>query len=187
MFRLRGNPVCSNGNLDNFCGTESDDESDSQISTNSTANCGDQTCPPPFEPISAACFCAAPLIVDIRLKSPGFTDFLPYKSTFEQFLTSGIKLDLDQLDITSFVWEKGPRLSLSMKLFPVYVDNANNSHTFNRTEVKRINNMFASWKIPDSGLFGPYELIDFNLLDLYKDGMSQKPCFFSRCEIVCRF
>ncbi|KAB2616706.1 LRR receptor-like serine/threonine-protein kinase [Pyrus ussuriensis x Pyrus communis] len=166
---LRGNPVCLNGNLDNFCGTESDDESDSQILTNSTANCVNQACPPPFEYIPVACFCAAPLIVDIRLKSPAFTDFRPYESTFEQYLTSGIKLDLDQLDITSFVWENGPRLRISLKLFPVYVDNANNSHTFNRTELKRIMNMFASWDIPDSGLFGPYELLNFILLDPYKD------------------
>ncbi|KAM2613972.1 hypothetical protein TB2_028642 [Malus domestica] len=166
---LRGNPVCSNGNLVNFCGTESDDENDSHISTNSTANCPNQACPPAFEYIPVACFCAAPLIVDIRLKSPGFTDFRPYESTFEQYLTSGIKLDLDQLVITSFVWENGPRLRLSLKLFPVYVDNANNSHTFNRTEVKRIMNMFSSWAIPDSGLFGPYELLDFILLDPYKD------------------
>ncbi|KAM1697768.1 hypothetical protein ACFX2K_029317 [Malus domestica] len=165
---LRGNPVCLNGNLDNFCGTESDDESDSQSSTNSTANCPNQACPPAFEYIPVACFCAAPLVVDIRLKSPGVTDFRPYESTYEQYLTSGIKLDLDQLDITSFVWENGPRLRISLKLFPVYVDNANNSHTFNRTEVKRIMNMFASWAIPGSDLFGPYELLDFILLDPYK-------------------
>ncbi|TQD80824.1 hypothetical protein C1H46_033659 [Malus baccata] len=166
---LRGNPVCSNGNLVNFCGTESDDENDSHISTNSTANCPNQACPPAYEYIPVACFCAAPLIVDIRLKSPAFTDFRPYESTFEQYLTSGIKLDLDQLVITSFVWENGPRLRISLKLFPVYVDNANNSHTFNRTEVKRIMNMFASWAIPDSGLFGPYELLNFILLDPYKN------------------
>ncbi|CAN6696381.1 unnamed protein product [Malus baccata var. baccata] len=166
---LRGNPVCSNGNLVNFCGTESDDENDSHISTNFTANCPNQACPPAFEYIPVACFCAAPLIVDIRLKSPGFTDFRPYESTYEQYLTSGIKLDLDQLDITSFVWENGPRLRISLKLFPVYVDNANNSHTFNRTEVKRIMNMFASWAIPRNDLFGPYELLDFILLDPYKD------------------
>ncbi|XP_048425306.1 probable LRR receptor-like serine/threonine-protein kinase At1g06840 [Pyrus x bretschneideri] len=165
---LRGNPLCSNGNLDNFCGTEGDDESDSQIST-STVNCVIQVCPPPFEYIPVACFCAAPLIIDIRLKSPAFTDFSPYKSTFEQHLTSGIKLDLDQLDITSFLWEKGPRLIISLKLFPLYVDNANNSSTFNRTELKRIMSVFATWKIPDSDLFGPYELLDFILLDPYKD------------------
>ncbi|TQD75193.1 hypothetical protein C1H46_039268 [Malus baccata] len=168
-YMLRGNPVCSNGNLVNFCGTESDDENDSHISTNSTANCPNQACPPAYEYIPVACFCAAPLIVDIRLKSPGFTDFRPYESTFEQYLTSGIKLDLDQLVITSFVWENGPRLRISLKLFPVYVDNANNSHTFNRTEVKRIMNMFASWAIPRNDLFGPYELLDFILLDPYKD------------------
>ncbi|KAM1226460.1 hypothetical protein ACFX13_005921 [Malus domestica] len=166
---LRGNPLCSNSSLDNFCGTESGDKNDSQISINSTANCPSQACPPPFEYIPEACFCGAPLLVEYRLKSPGFTDFRPYKSTFEGYLTSGLDLDLDQLDITSFVWEKGPRLRISLKLFPVYVDKANNSHIFNTSEVKRVMTKFTSWKIPDSDVFGPYELLGFILLEPYKD------------------
>lgn len=139
-----------------------------------------QACPPPYEYLPVVCFCAVPLPVEYRLKSPGFSDFRPYKSTFEKYITSGLDLSLDQLDLTSFVWEKGPRLRMHLKLFPVYVNNIS-SHTFNKSEVQRIMGMFTSWKIPDSDVFGPYELIDFILLDPYKNGLSQKPyylCFF---------
>lgn len=174
MFRLQGNPVCSNVNLDNFCGSEIDDENDSESSTNSTASCPSQACPPPYEYLPVVCFCAAPLPIEYRLKSPGFSDFRPYKSTFEEYLTSGLNLSLNQLDITSFVWEEGPRLKISLKLFPVYdAANANISHTFNMSEVKRIIGKFTSWKIPDMDLFGPYELLHITLLDPYKNGTFQ--------------
>ncbi|KAM5582929.1 putative LRR receptor-like serine/threonine-protein kinase [Rosa sericea] len=166
---LQGNPVCSNANLDNLCGSENDDEDDSESSTNSTASCPSQACPPPFEYLPVVCFCAVPLLIDYRLKSPGFSDFRPYKSTYEEYLTSGLVLDLDQLDIASFVWQKGPRLRISLKLFPLYVaDNTNISRTFNSSEVKRILGMFTGWNIPDSEVFGPYELLGINLLDPYK-------------------
>ncbi|PQQ02333.1 putative LRR receptor-like serine/threonine-protein kinase [Prunus yedoensis var. nudiflora] len=94
--------------------------------------------------------------------------FRPYKSTFEEYLTTGLNLSLDQLDITSFDWEKGPRLRMYLKLFPVHVKD-NSSHTFNESEVQRIMGMFTSWNIPDSTVFGPYELINFILLDPYKN------------------
>lgn len=182
LLRLHGNPVCSNANLDNLCGSEIDDEDDSESSTNSTASCPSQACPPPFEYLPAFCFCAVPLLIEYRLKSPGFTDFRPYRSTFEEYLTSGLKLDLDQLDIPSFVWEKGPRLRISLKLFPAYVaNNVTISHEFNKSEVQRILHKFTSWNINDSELFGPYELIWITLLDPYKDGTSQKSHF------ICSF
>ncbi|CAB4312324.1 unnamed protein product [Prunus armeniaca] len=165
---LRGNPLCSSANLNKFCGSESEDKNSSQGSTNSTASCMSQACPPPYEYLPVVCFCAVPLPVEYRLKSPGFSDFRPYKSTFEEYLTSGLDLSLDQLDLTSFVWEKGPRLRMNLKLFPVYVNNSS-SHTFNKSEVQRIMAKFTSWKIPDSDVFGPYELIDFILLDPYKN------------------
>lgn len=61
---------------------------------------------------------------------------------------------------------------MQLKLFPVYVGNSS-SHKFNRSELLRIRSMFTGWKIPDSDLFGPYELLNFTLLDPYKDGKSQ--------------
>jgi hypothetical protein len=153
------------------------DKNNSQSSTN-TSVCPAQQCAPPYEylysPTSpVACFCAAPLFVGYRLKSPGFIDFRPYISTFEEHMTSALHLFLYQLDIDSFEWEVGPRLRMNLKLFPVYAENSNN--IFNMSEVHRIFGIFTSWQFPDDDLFGPYELISFPLLGFYKDGLSRNP------------
>lgn len=114
------------------------------------------------------CFCSAPLLVIYRLKSPGFTYFAPYISSFQEYMTSGLNLYRYQLQIDSFSWQKGPRLRMYLKIFPV---DENNSHLFNNTEVRRIRSKFTGWTIPDSDVFGPYELLKFTLLDPYKDGI----------------
>jgi hypothetical protein len=56
-----------------------------------------------------------------------------------------------------------------LKFFPVFGSNANNSFIFNRSEVRRIRGMFTGWNIRDEDLFGPYELMNFTLLDVYRD------------------
>ncbi|KAI5568115.1 hypothetical protein POPTR_013G159500v4 [Populus trichocarpa] len=165
---LQGNPACLNFNIVRFCGSQNGDVNN-QSSTESNVTCPAQSCPPPNEyfrtsPIS--CFCAAPLIIGYRLKSPGFTNFIPYRVAFEDHLTSGLELHLYQLDLSSTIWEEGPRLKMQLKLFPVYV-NENSSHTFNDSEVRRIITLFRGWNIPGSRLFGPYELLYINLLDPY--------------------
>jgi hypothetical protein len=178
-FRLQGNPLCSNEsntNLDQFCGFEREDGNNSQSSTNTTSNCPYQGCPPPYEYIPTSCFCAAPLLVGYRLKSPGFIDFRPYRNGFEQFLTSTLELFLYQLHIDSFAWEQGPRLRMYLKIFPAYDDDNNkNSHIFNGSEVRRIMSTFISWEIHDPDEIGPYEVLNFTLLNVYNDGLSQNP------------
>lgn len=104
------------------------------------------------------------------MKSPGFSDFIPYVSEFQEYLTSGLSLDQHQLLIDSFQWQKGPRLRMYLKFFPLYGSNDNNSFIFNRSEVRRIRAMFTGWNIRDEDLFGPYELMDFTLSDVYRDG-----------------
>ncbi|XP_050218131.1 probable LRR receptor-like serine/threonine-protein kinase At1g06840 isoform X2 [Mercurialis annua] len=165
---LGGNPACSNANLLDFCRPRIEDLHNPSL-TNTSSACPIQACPSPFvysptSPIS--CFCAAPLIVGYRLKSPGFSDFNPYKEWFKGYLTSGLKLDLYQLHLETFQWEEGPRLKMHLLLFPVY---ENNTHIFNTTEVLRIMGKFTGWKIPDSDIFGPYELLYFTLLDPYRN------------------
>lgn len=172
---LRGNPVCDSDNtsLVQFCRPENEDENNGTVLTNSTTNCPTASCPYPYEISESSpvnCFCAIPLIVDYRLKSPGFSDFVPYKSEFERYLSSGLVLHQYQLEIVTFAWEKGPRLGMNLKLFPVYVENS--THTFNTSEVRRITNLFTGWNIPDSELFGPYELIKFTLLGPYANVFS---------------
>ncbi|KAJ4719276.1 Leucine-rich repeat protein kinase family protein [Melia azedarach] len=168
--RLGGNPLCRNTNLVQFCGSQNESDNDIPTPTNTTINC--PKCPtdyeyPPSSPVP--CFCAAPLLVEYRLKSPGISYFLPYKDMFEEYITSGLKLHLYQLDLASFQWQKGPRLKMDLKFFPVYLNNTDNPNVFNASEVRRIRSMFTGWNIPDSDIFGPYELLHFTLLDPYKD------------------
>uniref|UniRef100_A0A2P2M570 non-specific serine/threonine protein kinase n=1 Tax=Rhizophora mucronata TaxID=61149 RepID=A0A2P2M570_RHIMU len=172
---LKGNPACSNSTLVQFCGNKTDIMSN-QTSVDSNGACPEQSCPRPYEysPSSTIrCFCAVPLIIGYRLKSPGISDFIPYRYMFENYLTSGLKLNFDQLDIERFTWEKGPRLGMVLKFFPVY-RGSNSSHLFDGSEVRRIISMFTGWGMNDSDIFGPYELIYFTLLEPYKDGLSLK-------------
>lgn len=145
--------------------------------TNSTPECPIQSCPFNYEyskKLPKECFCAAPLFVEYRLKSPGFSDFRPYVIDFDKYLSSGLKLNQYQLQIETFSWEKGPRVKMFLKLFPVYIVNDTRSSTFNTSEVQRIMNMFTGWNIPDSEVFGPYELLNFPLLGPYANGLLQK-------------
>ncbi|XP_022158428.1 probable LRR receptor-like serine/threonine-protein kinase At1g06840 [Momordica charantia] len=168
---LQGNPACSNNSLGEFCGSESEDIID--IPTNNTLGCSGPICPPSYECYSAKCpsfcICSAPLLIGYRLKSPGFSRFSPYQHMFEEYLTNGLKLHLEQLDIGSPVWEKGPRLRMNLKIFPLFVADSNSSHMFNDSEVRRIVAKFTNWKIQDSDIFGPYELLSLTISDIYKN------------------
>ncbi|CDP04034.1 unnamed protein product [Coffea canephora] len=168
--RLQGNPLCSNSNLVQFCGSQSQVVARILISSNAT-QCPPQACPSGYEYVPPSfpvpCFCAAPLLVGYRLKSPGFFDFRPYFDQFVWYLSSGLGLYPYQLDADSYAWEPGPRLGMYLRIFPVYIDNTS-SHMFNNSEVFRIRSMFTGWKIGDSSVFGPYELLNFTLLDPYQ-------------------
>jgi hypothetical protein len=100
----------------------------------------------------------APLIIDYRLRSPGFSYFLPYSKAFEEYLTSHLKLQANQISYT-FEWQVGPRVFMILKIFPEYADK-NSSLTFNSSEIQRIINMFTGWTIPNHDLFGPYDPMD---------------------------
>ncbi|KVH94127.1 Concanavalin A-like lectin/glucanase, subgroup [Cynara cardunculus var. scolymus] len=169
-LRLQGNPACSNGSMEDFCGSSSALVSHLQSTpSNSTDNCEPQSCPTFYEYAPGSpvrCFCAAPLLIGYRLKSPGFSDFAAYFYPFEVYLTSGLEIKRFQLDLT-YEWEKGPRLRMSLKIFPEFT--GNNSNTFNSSEVLRIRDLFTQWEIPDNSIFGPYELLNFTLLDPYRD------------------
>ncbi|KAM4083639.1 hypothetical protein ACJW30_08G074000 [Castanea mollissima] len=176
---LQENPLCLNSNLAQFCGPEIEEDNNSQSSTNTTSVCPApaQACPSSHEysPTSpVVCFCALPLFVGYRLKSPAFSDFRPYRNDFEEFLTSRLELSLYQLYIDSFTWEVGPRLGMQLKFFPVS-DSENNAHTFNKSEVQRIFDVFTSWKIQNSDRFGPAELISFPILGFYKYDDANSP------------
>ncbi|KAK7844704.1 putative lrr receptor-like serine/threonine-protein kinase [Quercus suber] len=127
---LQGNPLCSDSKLAQFCVSQPKDKNNSQSSTNNASVCPAQACLPPYEysPTSPVdCFCASPLFVEYRLKSPGFSNFRWYRHTFEKVLTSTLNLFHYQLYIDSFVWEEGPGLGMQLKFFPVY-DAENSTH-----------------------------------------------------------
>ncbi|XVE80711.1 hypothetical protein DITRI_Ditri15bG0002600 [Diplodiscus trichospermus] len=160
--RLEGNPVCTLANQLNiapFCGnTSGDDDFVSGNSSNSNESCKSQWCPlsDGYEFVPGTdCICAAPLGVELLLRSPSFIDFRPYSYSYRVFLTSGIGLDLHQLIIQSFIWITGHRLQLYLKFFPQYV---NNNTRFSDSEVNRIIGMIATFSIPSSDAFDPYVL-----------------------------
>ncbi|KAE8685652.1 putative LRR receptor-like serine/threonine-protein kinase [Hibiscus syriacus] len=173
-LRLEGNPVCKNENLlnvDLFCGSESGENEMLTNLNNTTANCPIQACPRDnyYEYVPASplpCFCAAPLRIGYRLKSPSFSYFPPYIQPFEAYMTRSLNLSQYQLSIDTYSWENG-RLRMYLKLFPSM--NNNNSSTFNVSEVQRIRWRYMSWTFPGSNLFGPYELLNFTLLGPYAD------------------
>ncbi|KAH1199550.1 putative LRR receptor-like serine/threonine-protein kinase [Glycine max] len=170
-LRLSGNPICKNSNIQSigqYCGPEADNKA-AQDSTLSTF-CPVQSCPvddfyeyAPSSPVP--CFCAAPLRIGYRLKSPSFSYFAPYRSSFEDYITRSLDLDLYQLSIDSVAWEEGPRLRMYLKLFPSYNDSG--SSMFNESEVHRIKGIYSSWHFPRTDFFGPYELLNFTLLGPY--------------------
>ncbi|KAJ9179690.1 hypothetical protein P3X46_008029 [Hevea brasiliensis] len=174
-LRLGGNPVCIDAyvsNIDQFCGSEAEGDGTTESSTNYTTTCPIQACPVdnffeyvPESPVP--CFCASPLRIGYRLKSPSFSYFLPYIYLFEKYLTSALELEPYQLYIDSFIWEEGPRVKMYLKLFPAWNDE--HSHIFNSTEVQRLRRMFTSWNFRRTDFFGPYELLNFTLVGPYSE------------------
>ncbi|KAK9159351.1 hypothetical protein Scep_005925 [Stephania cephalantha] len=169
---LRGNPVCSVANqpkITQFCGIQNGSEEILASSTIIPTYCYSQSCPDGYEYVPESpvpCFCAAPLRIGYRLKSPAFSNFIPYEDKFKVILASNLGINPYQLSIVSFIWERGPRLRLYLKLFPKY---GNHSNKFNESEIHRIEGLFAEWKAGVGGIFGPYEFLNFILLSPYEE------------------
>ncbi|KAE8721084.1 putative LRR receptor-like serine/threonine-protein kinase [Hibiscus syriacus] len=177
-LRLEGNPVCASANQLNivqFCGTTSGDVdfvngTETATISNSSDTCKNYSCPLSdgyeYVPDLPDCFCAAPLGVGLRLRSPPFIDFRPYIGPYKQYVTSNLRLELYQLYVDLFVWQQGPRLRLYLKFFP---RDSNDTHKFNKTEIERIRDLIATFSINSSDIFGPYEVIDFTVDGPYKE------------------
>nr|GMD69186.1 probable LRR receptor-like serine/threonine-protein kinase At1g06840 [Ipomoea batatas] len=165
--RFQGNPFCSNANP--LCGS-SGNETDDGIILKSITDCPVLGCPPPYvySLPSPTCFCVLPLLVQYRLKSPGFRDIRPYLNEFAWYLSSGLVLNLSQVHIDSLALEPGPRWEMHFEFYPIFMD-VNSSREFNKSEVLRLMGLFTGWLIPDNDLFGPYELLGFTLLGDYSN------------------
>lgn len=140
------------------------------MNTTKFNDCSPQLCQPPNEYAPASpdmpCFCAAPLYIGYRLKSPGFLDFLPYLDAFEEELSSGLGVNIHQLEVDSAIWQKGHRLRMHLKIFPTYTNDS--LRLVNDSEVLRIRDLFSGWRIKDNHVFGPFEFLNFTLSDAYK-------------------
>ncbi|KAK7374104.1 hypothetical protein VNO80_07530 [Phaseolus coccineus] len=169
-LRLSGNPICENSNIENigqYCGDEDEDEV-VQNPKDPSSVCLFQDCQVdnsyelyvPSFPIP--CYCAAPLIIGYRLKSPSFSYFAPYLVMFALYITDSLNLEHYQISISSS--EDGNRITMYLKLFPSY-----DSHLdkFNQSDVYRIKTKFTSWEFPPNHFFGPYELLNFTLVGPY--------------------
>ncbi|CAK7324337.1 unnamed protein product [Dovyalis caffra] len=172
-LRLGGNPICHNTNIPNiirFCEPEAGGDEIAERQKNSRVTCYVQSCPTDgfFEYVPASpvpCFCASPLGIGYRLKSPSFSYFTPYINQFKKYVTHSLNMSLYQLSIDSFLWEEGPRLRMYLKLFPP--SNVAHSAIFNETQVQQIRDIFSTWRFPPDDFFGSYELLNFTLLGPY--------------------
>ncbi|KAL9374563.1 hypothetical protein Peur_034183 [Populus x canadensis] len=179
-IKLQGNPVCQRANELNilpFCGVPTEDTEAPGSSNDFPEGCKTQSCPfsDNFEYVPespAPCFCAAPLGIGLRLRSPSISEFQPYKFPFELWITDYLGMNRYQLVIDSFMWEEGPRLRMYLKIFPSF---SNDTFTFNTSEILQLMDEFATFSIPGDDTFGPYDLLNFTLLGPYKDVILKHP------------
>uniref|UniRef100_A0A1J3H5V9 non-specific serine/threonine protein kinase n=1 Tax=Noccaea caerulescens TaxID=107243 RepID=A0A1J3H5V9_NOCCA len=174
--KLYGNPVCARvneRNIADLCGVSTVEvESPGSSSENSTTGeCKRQSCPisENYDYVIGSpvpCFCAAPLRIGLRLRSPSFSDFRPYTVSYMLDVASNLGINMYQLSIDSFSWHTGPRLAINMKLFPEYSDL---NRKFNTTELHRIVDFFATFSLVTDDSLGPYEIMYINLLGPYRD------------------
>ncbi|XP_022966155.1 probable LRR receptor-like serine/threonine-protein kinase At1g06840 isoform X1 [Cucurbita maxima] len=168
-LRLEGNPFCLNFRGQNsmlFCASKTVDDGLFRSSSTFNKSCPVRGCPTDvfFEYVPDApdpCFCAAPLGIGYRLKSPSFSYFPPYIYSFQEYVTKELTLDKYQLSIDSYDWE-GSRMRMYLKIFPLF---DSGSHLLNDSEVFQITEKFMSWNFTRNDLFGPYELLNFTFPD----------------------
>lgn len=160
--RLYGNEaICNNSALANPCTSMSAGFFPEDKPNKSVAQCGSSTCVLPAEPVPSAaenrniCFCATPIIVGYRLKSPSFAFFTAYVTQYQDWIASGINLSTDQVHVESFFKMPGPRFESRLKIFPSWETGL---HSFNENEIMTIYGIFSDWKLPANNLFGPQEL-----------------------------
>ncbi|KAK4802547.1 hypothetical protein SAY86_000750 [Trapa natans] len=163
ILKLEDNPVCSNANLTNihqFCKSRHQIDEQNQIQNHNSSSTCHKDDNYEFVNNSQTSYCASPLTIGYRLKSPSFSYFLPYKNLFEEYLSNELQIMPYQVSVDSFSWEsRGRRLRMYLKVFPL----KDSHHTiFNVTEVIRMREKFASWSFTPTDFFGPYELLNFS-------------------------
>ncbi|KAH7299469.1 hypothetical protein KP509_24G013400 [Ceratopteris richardii] len=170
-FRLYGNPLCHDDSADAVLCSKSDasavDFSHTTVNTPAASICSENTCdiergqelvPDLLAGNKSICHCAYPLVLNYRLKSPSFVEFPSYISGFIEYISSNLKMEEYQINIPNYHWQPGPRLAMTLKLFP------NSSvHEFDQVQVEYLYEVFSSWSFPQNNTFGPYELLQFSI------------------------
>ncbi|XP_010543142.2 PREDICTED: probable LRR receptor-like serine/threonine-protein kinase At5g37450 [Tarenaya hassleriana] len=172
-IKLYGNPICSRANesnIGNLCGI-SNIEIEKPPGGSSNDDCKRQSCPKDdnYEYVVGSpfpCFCALPIHVGLRLRSPSFSDFRPYLLPYLIDLAPKLGLHLYQLFISSFTWQVGPRLVINLTIFPEYSDFTNR---FNFSELHRLVDFVATFSLSSNDAYGPYEILYISLLGPYKN------------------
>nr|XP_048319450.1 probable LRR receptor-like serine/threonine-protein kinase At1g06840 [Ziziphus jujuba var. spinosa] len=169
---LAGNPVCESANelkITQFCGLGDGDLVEPPGNSSSSQDeCEPQICVAElffeYAPDYPSCFCAAPIEVWFRLRSPSMTNFRPFVDFFKAYLTSDLGMEIYQLVVDGFDWQRGPKLILHLKFFPKF---SNDSHIFSTNETRHLIEKFTKNDIHLDNFFGPYDLLNFNLGHYY--------------------
>ncbi|XP_073289179.1 probable LRR receptor-like serine/threonine-protein kinase At1g06840 [Primulina huaijiensis] len=179
-LRLNGNPVCDIANKQNislFCGPGYGTDAKTEYLKKPVLTCKPEDCPNYYKhapTLPNKCFCAAPFGVELRLRSPSISIFLPYREQFHYFIASNVypkpnqSLHMYQLYVDSVQWEPGPRLKISLLFFPEDT-NDSNIYAFSSAEILAIAETFATFNIPGNDTFGPYDLLGFTAEGPYSD------------------
>ncbi|KAI4302628.1 hypothetical protein MLD38_038350 [Melastoma candidum] len=176
---LQGNPVCRKQNIQNiaaYCEAISEVPAPPPPApVYPDVTCLSQSCPGGYQYVSGAprpCYCAAPLGVVMRLRSPSISYFPPYQDMFVSYISSNLNLDSYQVAVVpNYIWERGPRLRMIVDFFPQYGDNSGGGGKFNPAEARRIVDGIATFVLPTNDTFGPYDLINF-IPGLYADDIN---------------
>ncbi|KAI5076257.1 hypothetical protein GOP47_0008322 [Adiantum capillus-veneris] len=177
-FRLFGNPVCNdvagNAPLNSYCVQDSTavlNLSDMTVATQDFALCSENACDEargqeivPGLLAQGTCDCVYPLVVGYRLKSPSFAVFPSYIDDFIAYVASGLRMEDYQVYVSHYRWEPGPRLRMTIKLFP-----DSSVHEFEQDQVEYLYSVFTSWSFTPNNTFGPYELLSFTIGFPYND------------------
>jgi hypothetical protein len=110
---------------------------------------------PPDQPANFCRRCE-PITIGFRLKSPGFSSFDSYDAQFLAWLAGGLDLTQPQVVLKDYAWEPGPRLLMTVLLF------SSTGNTFQAPEFDRLYSNLSEWDLPDSAIFGPWELLSFD-------------------------
>lgn len=103
-----------------------------------------------------SCSACENITVGVRLVSPSFTLFDRYDTAFVSYLSAGLNLTQLQVVLRDYTWQPGPRLAMTILLFP-----PTNVTRFVESEFNRLYTSLSGWLIPESDVFGPFELTTF--------------------------